>query len=431
MKKNTTISRRNFIGTTLVGAAGIALFPGCVSKGNGPMKLGFIGLGRQAMYLLSSFINIEGVRIVAGADVYGIKNKRFEQRVKKHYDELGISVDVNMYADYKDLLAREDIDAVVIASPDHWHAHMAIDASNAGKAIYLEKPLTFSIEEGKRLVETVRSNGTILGVGSQQRSDPNFQHAVKMVQEGRLGSLEKISVYVGDDPHPTPFDKPEQPLPETLDWKAWLGPNPHVHFNEVLNPPISLDPPQDEKIWGAWRWYKELGGGLMTDWGAHMFDIAQWGIGKDLGGPVKVIPAGVDGREALTYLYDNGLEMVLEPFNEGTRGVKFWGTDGWIEISRGAYNASDDALKPVVEDTDVPYEARAGHHVNFIEAAKQGVDPVVPVEIGHRTNSVCVLGNIAFELGRSLEWDPATEAFVNDDEANSMLGRSYADGFSI
>lgn len=431
MTKKRNFSRRAFIGTSALGVAGLTLLPGCAVSATEPLKVGFIGVGRQAMYLLSSFINIEGIKIVACADVYGIKRKRFEKRVSDHYLEQGVESDVKSYEDYKDLLARKDIDAVVIASPDHWHAHMAIDASNAGKDIYLEKPLTFSIKEGQKLIKTVRANNTILAVGSQQRSDASFQHAVKMVQEGRLGKLEKINVHIGSNPHPTPYDAPEMELPADLNWDMWLGPNPYVHYNEILNPAISLDPPKDETKWGAWRWVKETGGGLMTDWGAHMIDIAQWGIKKDLSGPSKVIPAGYEGAEFLTYVYEDGLEMTLEPFDGGTRGVKFWGSEGWIEISRDKFVASSEDLNPVVEDTDVPYEARAGHHQNFIDSVKSRQDPIVTVEIGHRTNSACVMANIAHELARPIEWDASNENFGDDEEANAFIDREYSEGYTM
>ncbi|MEX0988620.1 MAG: Gfo/Idh/MocA family oxidoreductase [Bacteroidales bacterium] len=432
MSKKNTFSRRAFLGTSLIGVAGLTLIPGCkITPPSDTLRIGFIGLGRQAMYLLSSFIKIEGVKVVAGADVYSRKTERFAQRVTAHYEELGEKSEVKVYENYKELLDRKDIDAVVIASPDHWHYHMATDAVSAGKDVYLEKPLTFTIAEGQKLVKAVRSHDAILAVGSQQRSDAGFQHAVKMASGGNLGTLEKIDVFIGENPHPTPYDMPEQELPSDLNWEKWLGPNPYVHFNDVLNPPITLDPPQDEKIWGAWRWYKETGGGLMTDWGAHMFDIAQWGLGKDGSGPVKAIPGGFEDNEYLKYIYDNGLEMEVKAFNADTRGVKFWGSDGWIEVSRGAFNASDESLKPVVEDTDVPYEARAGHHENFIKSVKDHVDPVVPVEVGHRTNTVCVLGNVAHELGRPVEWEPETETFKGDSEAEEYMTREYNNDYTL
>jgi len=432
MSKKNNISRRSFLGTSLVGVAGLTLIPGCkIAVPSDTLNIGFIGLGRQAIYLLSSFIRIEGVKVVAGADVYGRKAERFATYVKAYYDELGEKSKVKTYENYKELLDSKDIDAVVIASPDHWHYHIATDAVAAGKDVYLEKPLTFTIAEGQHLVKAVRSNDAILAVGSQQRSDASFKHAVKMASGGKLGTLQKIDVFIGDNPHPTPYDKPEEEIPADLNWEKWLGPNPYVHYNEVLAPMITIDPPSDEKEWGAWRWYRETGGGLMTDWGAHMFDIAQWGLGMDGSGPVKTIPGGYEGNEYLKYIYDNGLEMEVKAFDGGTRGVKFWGSDGWIEISRDKFNASDEALKPPVEETDVPYEARAGHHQNFINSVKDHVDPVVPVEIGHRTNTVCCLGNIAHELGRPIEWNPSAETFVNDEEASRHLTREYQAGYSL
>lgn len=196
------LTRRKFFKTAAIGAVGVAVFPQFLAsckqnKGgvadDGIIRLGFIGLGRQSMYLLNGYLGIEGVQVVAGSDVYGIKRERFLKRVNDHYAQGAQEVAVEVYESYKDLIAREDIDAVVIASPDHWHAFMAIEACNAKKNIYLEKPLTFTIEEGQKLVKAVRDNGTILAVGSQQRSDANFQHAVKMVQEGKIGKIERVN----------------------------------------------------------------------------------------------------------------------------------------------------------------------------------------------------------------------------------------------
>ncbi len=426
------ISRRTFIGTSLVGMAGLSLFPmSSCKKNRDHVNIGFIGLGRQSMYLLSSFINIEGVTVLAGADVFGIKRERFLKRTTEHYREKGENVDIKVYEDYHDILKRRDIDAVVIASPDFWHALMAIEACQAGKDIYLEKPLTFTIKEGIELVKAVRDNDCILGVGSQQRSDPNFQHAIKLVQDGKLGKIQKVNVWVGKDFHPIPYDAPAEPLPEGLDWKKWIGPAPMNHYNHLLNPPISLDPPKDEEFWGAWRWYKEYGGGLMTDWGAHMMDIAQWGLGVDRSGPLKITPAGHDGAEYLTYEYPGGIPLTIEDFHEDTRGVKFWGTDSWIEVARGYFDASDESLKPEVKEDEVAYEAKSAHHVNFIESVMSHHDPVVPVEIGHRSATACNLGNIAYFLGRSVQWDPETQRFVNDAEADNHLFRAYENGYKL
>ena len=199
------LSRRKFIKTAALGAVGVATFPQFLSSckqskktsTDGLVRLGFIGLGQQAMYLLNGYISMPDVKVVAGSDVYGIKRERFKRRVSDYYENDVNAETVEVYENYLDLIARDDIDAVVIATPDHWHAFMAIQACNAKKDIYLEKPLTFTIKEGQALVKAVRANGVILAVGSQQRSDANFQHAVRMVQEGKIGKIERVNACVG------------------------------------------------------------------------------------------------------------------------------------------------------------------------------------------------------------------------------------------
>lgn len=435
------LSRRKFIKTAALGAVGVATFPQFLSSckqskktsTDGLVRLGFIGLGQQAMYLLNGYISMPDVKVVAGSDVYGIKRERFKRRVSDYYENDVNAETVEVYENYLDLIARDDIDAVVIATPDHWHAFMAIQACNAKKDIYLEKPLTFTIKEGQALVKAVRANGVILAVGSQQRSDANFQHAVRMVQEGKIGKIERVNACVGAPP--VPYDLPEEPVPTDLNWPLWLGPSEYVHYNSQLNPLISLDPEQNEQIWGAWRWYKELGGGFTTDWGAHMFDIAQWGIGMDGSGPVEIIPAGYEDTKYLTFKYANGTVMTEEPFNEKmTKGVKFWGDKGWIEVSREHFLASDDSLLPAqIEATEGAYETKIPHLTNFIESVKNRTEPQVPVEIGHKSCVVCTLGNIAYDLGRPIKWDPAAEKFVDDAEAdaNRLYNKSYSEGYVL
>jgi predicted dehydrogenase len=433
-------SRRQFLGTTAAGMAGMALVPtlrSCAAPAT-PVKeitMGFIGLGQQAMFLLNGFMNIEGVKVVAGCDVYGRKRTRFENRVNEFYSGKEKNVEVSSYERAAELLARQDINAVVIATPDHWHALLAIEACRAGKDVYLEKPMTFTIREGQELVKTARATNRILGIGSQQRSDPNFQHAVKMAQSGALGTIEKVYAYVGAPP--TPYNLPEEAIPEDLNWDLWLGPLPgDIHYNNELNPPISLDPPMDEKFWGGWRWYKEMGGGFTTDWGAHMFDIAQWGLGMDGSGPVEAAPIG-DGTEYMTFRYENGVILSSEPFNERmTKGVKFQGDKGWVEVSREHYLASEDSLYPPEKEgtgEEVPYETAGGHHQNFIDAVRKRIDPIVPVETGHSSCTVCTLGNIACDLGRPVYWDPATQTFVDDADgaATAKLHYKYREPYSL
>lgn len=429
MKDQRTLwSRRRFLGSAALGIAGVAVIPNLATSCKGRAKpkageeaadeitLGFIGMGRQSMFLLNGFLQVPGIKVVAGCDVYGIKRKRFEMRVNDFYAKAGKDYKVDTYEKYQDVLARPDIDAVVIAVPDHNHAMIAIAACKAGKDIYLEKPMTFTIKEGQELKKAVRENNTVLAVGSQQRSDPGFQHAVNLVQTGALGKITKVNAYVGAPP--TPYDLPEEPLPADLNWDLWLGPlNADIHFNNQLDPPISLDPVKDEEIWGAWRWYKEMGGGFTTDWGAHMFDIVQWGLGMDKSGPVEISPIG-DGTQFISWKYANGVVMTSEPFDEQlTKGVKFWGENGWIEVSRGYFKGSDPKFDPpasAASTEEGPYETRIPHQINFIECVRSRQDPVASVDIGHSSCTVCTLGNIACDLKRTIKWNPETETFVDD-----------------
>jgi predicted dehydrogenase len=430
-------SRRQFLTRSAVGMAGLAVLPELTSFGQSPAEqevtLGFIGMGQQSMNLLNGFIRIPGVKVLAGCDVYGIKRKRFEKRVTTYYAKEGKQVKPETYEKFEDLLKRKDIKAVVIAVPDHSHARIAIAALKAGKDVYLEKPMTFTIYEGQQLKKVVRETGRILGLGSQQRSDPNFQHAVKTVQSGALGKITKVNAYVGDPPKP--YDLPEEPIPADLNWPMWLGSLPKdIHFNNQLDPPISLDPDVNEKLWGAWRWYTEMGGGFTTDWGAHMFDIAQWGLGMDKNGPVEASPIG-DGTEFMQFKYANGVVMTSEPFDQKlTKGVKFWGEKGWIEVARGYFNASDQKFFATAKDkSEGPYETKPSHQLNFIEAVRKHVDPVVPVEIGHSSCTVCNLGNIACQLKRTVKWDPKNEKFIDDKDgaATKMLHYEYRPGIKL
>jgi predicted dehydrogenase len=430
-------SRLRFINSGLAGMAGIVLLPKISGLGNYPVvadiNLGFIGMGQQSMFLLNGFLQIPGVNVVAGCDVYGIKRKRFEKRVNAFYAKAGKESKVVTYEKYEDVLSRTDINAVVIAVPDHSHARIAIAACKSGKDVYLEKPMTFTIKEGQELKKAVRQYDRILAVGSQQRSDPGFQHAVNLVQTGAIGKITKVNAYVGDPPKP--YDLPEEPIPADLNWDLWLASLPEtIHFNNQLDPPITIEPEQNEKFWGAWRWYKEMGGGFTTDWGAHMFDIAQWGLGMDRNGPVEASPIG-DGTQFMTFKYANGVVMTSEPFDsKKTKGVKFWGEKGWIEVARGYFNASDAKLNPVKKaEAEGPYETKIPHQLNFIESVRTRKDPTVPVEIGHSSCTVCTLGNIACSLKRTVKWNPATETFTDDNDgaATKMLHYEYRKGWKL
>lgn len=409
------------------------------STANGKVNLGFIGLGQQAMYLLATFMAFDDVRVLAGCDVYDIKRDRFERRVREFYQSKGEKkVKVDVYEDYQDLLARKDIDAVVIATPDHQHAVIAIAACKAGKDVYLEKPLTLTIYEGQQLVKAVRKYGRILQVGSQQRSSGEFIHAATLCREGIMGKIEKIKVHCGrtatnpKSAAPVPYNLPKQDVPDGLNWDKWLGPLPtSVWYNQELDP--FIDAEHNESFWGAWRWYKETGGGLMTDWGAHMFDIAQWSIGKDgNGGPVKICPPGYGRYDQLTFEYDNGTIVTEEPYNGGEQGLKIFGENGWVMVCRGSLRASDKKFEKM--DLGVEkgaYESQSAHRRIWIDAVKAHVDPNCPVETGHTSCTVCNLGNIALQLGRPVRWNPIVQKFMDDAEATKLMHYAYREGYSL
>lgn len=391
------------------------------------INIAFIGLGQQSVYLKNGFISIPDVRIVAACDVYDIKRNRFEQQVNKYYAEKGIKQKLDMYIDFEDILARPDIDAVVISTPDHQHARIAIAACKAGKDVYLEKPLTFTVYEGQRLIEAVRANNRILQTGSMQRSSSEFIHAANVVREGRLGKVRLIEAYVGAGPKP--YNLPQQEVPAGLDWEKWLGPlSTKFYYNHELNPLIKEN--GRDECWGAWRWYQGLGGGFTTDWGAHMFDVAQWCIGKDGSGPTEVLPPAASLHKCLTYRYDNGIEVIQKSFGYG-QAVRVHGENGWIIVKRGKFLASSEDLMPTKVEQNAVYETNVGHHQAFINSIKSRRDPNVPVEVGHSSCTMCNIGNIAYELNRPLQWNPIVEKFMNDDEANSKLHYAYREPYTL
>lgn len=435
---SSKLSRLDFLRFSALGASALilprsvsaAMAPKKAKKGdvNDQINIGFIGLGQQAIYLMSGFITIPNVRIVAGCDVYDIKRDRFQSRVNKYYADNGIKNKLDMYIRYEEVLAREDIDAVVIATPDHQHAIIAIAACRAGKDVYLEKPLTFTIYEGQQLVKAVRENNRILQVGSMQRSMAEFIHAANVVREGRLGKVSLMKAHVGDGPKP--YDLPEQAVPAGLDWDLWLGPLADTwHYNHELNPLI-LENGADE-CWGAWRWYKGLGGGYTTDWGAHMFDIGQWAIGKDGSGPVEILPPSCSPYECLTYRYDNGIEMTQQQFDGGKQGIKIYGENGWIQVCRGEFLASSPEFMPTDVDKKAMYETNVPHYQSFIDGVRTRCDPNVPVEIGHSSCTVCNLGNIAYDLDRPLHWNPIVQKFMNDPEAEKHMHYEYRKPYTL
>jgi predicted dehydrogenase len=420
--KENVISRRKFIEKAAVLSAVIGIpsfLTGCkhhISTGK-LINLGFIGTGKQATSLKESFLETNEIKIIAAADVYGGKLTRFADEVNKYYEENPLQdkyTGCATYADFRELLARKDIDAVVIAVPDHWHSVIAILAARAGKDIYCEKPLSLTIMEGRAMVNEARKYNRVFQTGSMQRSWPEFRQAVELVRNGYIGELKTIKVNVGGPP--VPYDLPAEPIPADLNWDFWLGPNKPQVFNHDLAPGLK------DEFWAHWRDYKEFGGGFVTDWGAHMFDIAQWGLDMDASGPVLITPPDKD-HPFLTYQYANGITMTHEPV-KGDNGVIFIGTKGTVHVVRGKLETSPENLKDQTIGNNEKHVYKSENlYKDFLQAIRKRSKPVADVEIGHRTATVCNLGNIAYELKRPLHWDPVKEEFSNDDEANKLRGR--------
>jgi len=427
-KNGHTMSRRDFMSYSALGLASLTILPSWVMPDGTKVApsdrivLGFIGLGRQGRSDFQSFASCPGVQVAACSDVDSIKRERFRRDVAGWQQKNGMNERCDMYEFYEDLLDRKDIDVVCIATPDHWHALISIDALDAGKDLYLQKPLAYTITEGLAVQTAVRHNGRILQMGSQQRSSAEFQQAIRLVRGGALGHIEKVYVRVGDAPKP--LDLPEMPVPANLNFNQWLGPlnDPKIHYHPDLCPPVSLDPPVDEKLWGAWRWYQETGNGYPADWGAHMYDIAQAALGMDGSGPVEYIPQGYKGTEYATMKYANGILMYDHPYREDqpdAKGIQFIGDKGWLKVARGYIEASDKSILEK-EETEVKagqYEVSAPHIQNFLDAVRAHEDPIAPVEYGTSTNTLCCLFNVARELGRPVRWNPATLSFEGDREA--------------
>lgn len=431
-KKNETLglSRREFLRLSALGLASLTIMPSWSMNGkriapSDRVVLGFIGLGRQGISDFWSFSKCPGVQVAACCDVDSIKRERFRNIIEGWQASKDMPARCDQYEFYGDMLERRDIDAISIATPDHWHALNVIDSAAAKKDIYCQKPLGYTITEGWAMVKAVNDNRRVLQVGSQQRSSNEFLKAIALVQAGAIGHIEKIYAKVGDPPKP--FDLPEMAVPGNLNFNEWLGPlnNPKVHYHPDICPVVSLNPKQDEQLWGAWRWYCETGNGFTADWGAHMFDIAQAAIGMDGSGPVEYIPKGYNGAQYLTMKYANGIIMTEQPYrddNAGAQGIKFIGTKGWIQVARGFLNASDPKIlqagdKKTSGVKDGEFEVSSPHMQNFIDCVRSRQKPVASVEVGCSTNTLCCLANIATELKRPVKWNPATLRFVNDSEA--------------
>lgn len=420
------MKRRAFIQRSAAAASVFSIVPSHVLGRTGvapndKIQLGFIGVGRQGRGLMTNFVKYDTAAVVAASDVDSRKMEFFVETYREAAKKNEIAPHIlSLIPVYRDLLGRSDIDAVVIASPDHWHAQMAVDAAKAGKDIYCEKPLSSSVAEGRAMVNAARKYERVFQTGSMQRSMERFRHAVELIRNGYIGDLTEIKVAIG-----SPYracDLPTQEAPDTIDWDTWVGPAQYRGYHTDLACPL------EDKRWGQWREYFPFGGGMITDWGAHMFDIVQWALDQDHSGPTTFVPPAEHAQRGLRYTYPNGVSVIHTQWSDGNNEIQFNGTDGRIEVSRGylrTYPNESLTETPLADgDTQRVYHSE-NHHLDWLQAIKTRTRPICDVEVGHRSASVCNIANIAYALQRNLEWNPVSEQFINDPGANLMLDRAY------
>ncbi|KPL12886.1 MAG: oxidoreductase [Bacteroides sp. SM23_62] len=405
--KKTDHSRRKFLQQSAMAAAAITIIPRHVLGGRGYiapsdlLNIGFIGTGKLVHGYFENFAALPEVHIMAACDVYQEKLSKFKQAVDEYYSEKTGKPnysDCKVFSDYHELLGLDEIDAVIVATPDHWHAIPSIDAMKAGKDVYCEKPLAHTIKEGREMVEAASKYERVVQTGSMQRSNRDFRHACELVRNGYVGEISQVIV----------------------DWDRWIGPAQIRPFHEDLAPPHGAEP------WPMWRRYREFGGGILADWGAHMFDIAQWGLGMDESGPVKFIPPeDPAATRGMKMIYANSVEMIHEDFDRGW-AVRFIGSEGVLDVSRSFLDSKPAHIATAeIKSSDNRLYHSDNHYQDWVDAIKKRSVPVTGVETGHRSASVCNLANIAYKLNRTLEWDPVKEKFKGDGEANKLRTKKY------
>ncbi|MDX2036945.1 MAG: Gfo/Idh/MocA family oxidoreductase [Isosphaeraceae bacterium] len=450
---SATTDRRGFLKTAAAAATAFA-FPAVVpdralgrSGATPPSErivVGFIGTGNQGFNDIRAFLRDERVQIVAACDVNRESAGYWDGKVggrepgkrliEKGYADRkgeGAGKSCATYVDFRELLARDDVDAVAICTPDHWHAIPVIEACRAKKDIFCQKPLSLTVEEGRAMSHAVAKTGVIFQTGSQQRSGKEFLRACELVRNGRIGKLERVEVGLpGGRPDfgKTGDRKAAEAVPEGFEYDRWLGPAPEAPYAPA-------------RCHVNYRWIYDYSGGQVTDWGGHHPDIAQWGMGTELSGPVEIRAVTAEfapdplWNTATEYgfdaVYENGLVMRIA---SGLRmGVTFVGSEGKVFVTRGKIEVSPKKLEDtVIGPNETKLYASENHHRNFIDCVISREPTAAPVEVAHRSITICHLGNIAMRLKREkLRWDPRTERIIGDAEAAKMLGRPYRDPWKL
>ena len=446
------MKRRMFLKKATATAVGTVVLPTIVPSSvfgkNAPsnkINIGQIGFGRIARdHDMAETIRYDQAQFIAVCDVDTkrlLDGKKFIDRYYAKKTGKSNYSNARMYDDYQEMLLNRDIDAVIISTPDHWHSEHAARAALAKKDVYLQKPTSLTVAEGRFLSDLVRKQGVILQVGTQQRSSPQFRIAAELVRNGRIGKLHTVKIGLPGDPSGP--DAPAMPVPENLNYDRWLGSTPEVYYTEMRVHP------QDNYGRPGWLRCEQFGAGMITGWGQHHYDSAAWGMNTEYTGPVSVEAVAqfpksglwdVHGDFMVKAEYENGITM----YTSGgyPNGIRYEGSEGWIFVSRGNYVASTsdpvaqansakalDASDPKIlsseiKENEIHLYNSDNQHGNWLDCIKSRKEPISPVEPGHRACSICLISHIAMKLPGRLEWDPGAEKFNNSDKANSMLKRA-------
>ncbi len=447
--KSPISSRRKFI-QQAAGAAVVLGFPTIVPASvfgqYAPSKrinVGAIGVGRiSRVHDMPGILQFDKARIIAVCDLDAHRVEEGKKFVNDFYaKKTGGAYDGTVgYANHRELLANKDIDAVVISTPDHWHSILAVDSVRAGKDVYLQKPASLTIADGRAMSDAVTASGRILQIGSQQRSTIQFRYAAELVRNGRIGDLQRVEIGLPGDP--AGGDKTPMPVPDGFNYDEWLGSTPYVYYTvDRVHPRQGYGRP-------GWLRCRQFGAGMITGWGAHHIDSAHWGMNTEFTGPVEIwgeaeFPTeglwDVHGKFKTEANYANGVHMSVS--GDYPNGIKFYGSKGWIFVSRGneqvtgsdptaklkdatALASSDPKIiQSVIGSDEIHLYESKDQHGNWLDCIISRKEPISLAEMGHRACSACLLHDMAMVLKRKLYWDPVHERFHNDDEANSMLSR--------
>jgi predicted dehydrogenase len=449
-KKSQIMERRKFIKSAAIGAGVFAvptIVPSSVFGKSAPsnkIQIGQIGFGRIArIHDLPDTMRNDAARVFAVCDVDRIRANDGKNFIDRYYaDKKGKKkyMDTRIFDDYREMLQSKDLDAVIISTPDHWHAQPAVEAALAGKDIYLQKPTSLTISEGRILSDIVRKKNVILQMGTQQRSSPQFRIAAELVRNGRIGKIHTVKIGLPGDPA-GPETK-EMPIPENLNYDKWLGSTPEVYYTETRVHP------QDGYSRPGWLRCEQFGAGMITGWGQHHIDSANWGMDTEYTNPIEVEAVAqfprkgmwdVHGDFMVKALFDNGIEMLIS--GGYPNGIRYEGSEGWIFVSRGNYKATasdpttaaenskaldagnPEILTSVIGENEIHLYRSEDQHKNWLDCIQTREEPISPVEPGHRACATCLSSHIAMKVPGKLHYDPELEKFTNSEEANAMLSR--------